>query len=236
MQLVLPRARLLWGHTYSHSLGEGSAFTERNFKLPPLKEGHRYRIRVNDGDHVGAGGGYQIYINGRPLAEATHCVGRGGGGQPKGAFITKDFIEDFRDGQVTIALKTFLRFNDKYKVKPSEAISQGKISIHMEEQKLPPMGDDMILKSARVVPFLNSQWQAAQDPNDRERQSAAAKFHYEGKFILEQSEIGVWKTLGVAKTIQDFQPDQRLDPRRGSLAYSRTQGQRKDRSSNKDLV
>ena len=204
-----------FGGTPARTLWEKEVLLLRgNFKLPTLKEGHRYRIRVNDGDHVGAGGGYQIYINGRPLAEATHCVGRGGGGQPKGAFITKDFIEDFRDGQVTIALKTFLRFNDKYKVKPSEAISQGKISIHMEEQKLPPMGDDMILKSARVVPFLNSQWQAAQDPNDRERQSTAAKFHYEGEFILEQSEIGVWKTLGVVKTIQDFQPDQRLDPRR----------------------
>ena len=39
------------------------------FEIPSLKAGHRYRIRVNDGEHVGAGGGYIIYINGKPLIE-----------------------------------------------------------------------------------------------------------------------------------------------------------------------
>lgn len=197
------------------------------FKLPPLREGHRYRIRVNDGDHVGAGGGYKIYINGRPLAESLNCVGRGGGGQPKGAFVTREFLEDFQRHEVTIAIKTFLRFNDKYKVKPSEAIPQGKISIHLEEQKIPPMGDDLMLKSARVIPFLNSQWQASQDPNDRELQSAAAQYRYDGVFIPAAELQGRWKTLGVVKTIEEFRPGQRLDPRRApwSSLELRAQGE-----------
>ena len=33
--------------------------------------------------------------------------------------------------------KTFLRFNDKYKVKPTQRMPQGKISLHIEEQKIP---------------------------------------------------------------------------------------------------
>ena len=60
---------------------------------------------------------------------------------------------------------TFLRFNDKYKVKPNARVPQGKISVHLEEQKLPPMGDDLVLKSATVVPMLSSEWQAQQDPD-----------------------------------------------------------------------
>ncbi|MEM7234366.1 MAG: DUF6288 domain-containing protein, partial [Planctomycetota bacterium] len=81
------------------------------FEIPPVKEGYRYRIRVNDGNHVGSGGGHAIYINGRQLQETKQCTGRGGGGEPKGAFITSEFLDDFRRGQVTIAVKTFLRFN-----------------------------------------------------------------------------------------------------------------------------
>ena len=52
---------------------------------------------------------------------------------------------------MTIAVISFLRFNDKYKVKPSERIPQGRISLHLEEQKLPPMGDDLVTRSAKVV-------------------------------------------------------------------------------------
>ena len=55
-------------------------------------------------------------INGKPLIEFKTCFGRGSGGLPKGAFITREFLGDFNGGEVTIAVKTFLRFNDKYKV------------------------------------------------------------------------------------------------------------------------
>jgi len=173
-------------------------------EIPPLKPGHRYRLRVNDGNHVGAGGGHLIYINGRPLIETKNCIGRGSGGQPKGAFITKDFLDDFRGGEVTIAVMTFLRFNDKYKVKPSERIPQGKISLHFEEMKLPPMGDDLVLRSATVVPMLSSEWQAKQDPDDRELQASAVKFLFDGKFIANPKVLGAWTTIDQVNTIDEF--------------------------------
>ena len=183
------------------------------FKIPPLKEGHRYRLRVNDGDHVGAGGGHIIYMNGKKLIEAKTCGGRGSGGLPKGAFITREFLDDFKSGKVTIAVKTFLRFNSKYKVKPTERIPQGKISLHLEEMKLPPMGDDLVIKSATVVPMLSSEWQAKQDPDDRELQSENDKFLYDGKFVANAKVLGAWKTIAVVKAIGEFAPGKKTNTR-----------------------
>ena len=181
------------------------------FKIPPLKEGHRYRLRVNDGNHVGAGGGHIIYINGRPLIETKSCNGRGSGGQPKGAFITREFLDDFQGGEVTIAVMTFLRFNDKYKVKPSVRIPQGKISLHFEEMQLPPMGDDLVMTSATVVPMLTSAWQAKQDPDDRELQTDGNKFLYDGKFVANPKVLGTWTTIDQVKTIDEFNLEKKMN-------------------------
>jgi hypothetical protein len=207
------------GATPANTLWEKEVLLIRGtFEIPPLKDGHRYRIRVNDGEHVGVGGGHIIYINGKPLIEMKQGNGRGAGGKPKGAYLTKEFFEDFQGGEVTIAVKTFIRFNDKYKVKPTSRIPQGKISLHLDEQKLPPMGDDLVWKSATVVAMLSSEWQAAQDPEDRERQAAAVKFRYDGKFVANADVVGDWKTIGVVKTIGDFMPDKRLNPRGARFA------------------
>ena len=189
-----------------------------HFKVPPLQDGYRYRLRVNDGNHVGSGGGHIIYINGQPLIEATTCTGRGGGGLPKGAYITREFLDDFRSGHVCIAVMTFLRFNDKYKVKPSTRVPQGKISVHLEQQQLPPMGDDLLHKSATVVAMLSSEWQAAQDPADRERQASAVKFRYDGKFVANPRVIGRWRAVGVVPNIAEFSPEKRLNARQNKIA------------------
>ena len=203
-----------YGGTRVNSFWEKEVLLMRgHFKVPPIKDGYRYRMRVNDGNHVGSGGGHIIYVNGKPLIEAKTCNGRGAGGLPKGAYITEEFLDDFRGGNVCIALMTFLRNNDKYKVKPTTHVPQGKISIHLEEQKLPPMGDDLVRKSAVVVAMLSSEWQAAQDPEDRERQAAAVKYRYDGKFVANADFVGDWRTLGVVKTVDEFTPEKRLNPR-----------------------
>ena len=183
------------------------------FKIPTLKAGYRYRIRINDGNHVGSGGGHIVYINGKTLIEAPTCNGRGSGGLPKGAYITSEFLDEFKTGQVTISAMTFLRYNDKYKVKPTTKTAQGKFSLHIEQQRIPPMGDDLLSKSATVVPMLSSDWQAAQDPADRERQASAAKFQYDGRFQSNAQMAGQWLPVGNVKTIEDFDPAKRLNPR-----------------------
>ena len=207
-----------FGAAKIHSFWEKEVLLLRGtFKIPPLKEGHRYRLRVNDGNHVGAGGGHLVYINGKKLIETKTCNGRGSGGQPKGAFITKDFLDDFQGGEVTIAVMTFLRFNDKYKVKPSERIPQGKINLHFEQMRLPPMGDDFLMKSANVVPMLTSAWQARQNPDDRELQTDGDKFLYDGRFVANRKVLGVWRTVDVVQAIDEFTPDKTMDPRRASI-------------------
>ena len=214
-----------YGGTKVNSLWEKEVLLLRGtFDVPPLKGGHRYRLRVNDGDHVGSGGGHIIYINGKPLIEAKTCFGRGSGGQPKGAFITKEFLDDFRHGKVTIAVQTFLRYNAKYKVKPSERVPQGKISLHLEEMKLPPMGDDLVLKSATVVPMLTSEWQAnqlaaKQESGSQELENGAGKFAFDGNFVANAKLLGTWTSVGQVASIDGFAAGKNF---RRTRAHART--------------
>ena len=196
-----------YGGTRVNSFWEKEVLLLRQqFRLPPVKPGHRYRLRVNDGNHVGSGGGHVIYVNGRQLIEAKTCNGRGSGGRPKGAYFTGEFMDDLRGGNLCIAVMTFLRFNDKYKVKPKSPVPQGKFSLHIEEQKLPPMGDDLVLKSAALVPMLSSQWQASQDPDDREKSASAVKFRWDGQFIPNPELAGSWEVIAQVAEMNDFDP------------------------------
>ncbi|QTN31094.1 hypothetical protein HZ994_01720 [Akkermansiaceae bacterium] len=178
-----------------------------NFDVPAIRDGHRYRIMVNDGNHPGAGGGHIIYINGKPLIETKTCAGRGSSDQPKGAFITKEFFDDFRAGKVTIAVKTFIRYNDKFLAGPTEQIPQGRISLHIEEMRLPPMGDDLVAKSAAAVPMLSSDWQALQDPEIAEIDPEVGKFRWDGKFVQNPTLSGSWKLVGEVAEIAEFDPE-----------------------------
>ena len=178
----------------------------QHFEVPSVKPGHRYRLRVNDGNHVGSGGGHVIYINGEQLIETQKCNGRGSGGRPKGAYITRDFMDDFKGGKVCITVMTFLRNNDKYKVKPSKPVPQGKFSLHIEEQKLPPMEDDLVFKSASIVPMLSSEWQVKQDPEDREQSASAVKYRWDGRFVNNPKISGSWKVIAQVGDVTDFDP------------------------------
>jgi hypothetical protein len=207
-----------YGATKINSFWEKEVLLLRqHFKVPPVKPGHRYRLRINDGNHVGSGGGHIIYINGEPLIEAKTCNGRGSGGLPKGAYITREFMDDLSGGNVCIAVMTFLRYNDKYKVKPSSPVPQGKFSLHIEEQKLPPMGDDLVLKSATLVPMLSSEWQAKQDPNDREKSASAVKFRWDGQFIANPEILGSWTVITEVAEIADFDPVKKFGKARNPL-------------------
>ena len=90
--------------------------------------------------------------------------------------------------------------------------------IHIEQQRLPPMGDDLVRKSASVVPMLSSEWQASQDPDDRERQAGAVKYQYDGKVIPNPKLLGQWQAVGAVKSIDEFDPERR--PHRSSARKS----------------
>ena len=108
----------------------------QTFEVPPLKAGHRYRIVVGGSSHVNAGDGYALYVDGKLLAESSAGVGKRQGGQPRGGHIYAEFLPEFKDGKVTIAAKSFLRYNHPR----TEVYPRGHISVWIEEQKLPPVG------------------------------------------------------------------------------------------------
>jgi hypothetical protein len=196
-----------YGATKVNTLWEKEVLLLRGtFKVPPLKEDHRYRLRVNTGEHVGSGGGHLIYLNGRLLVESKQGGGRGSGGRPKGAYITREFREAFQKGEVTIAVKAFIRYNAKYSTKPTSKTPQGKFSLHLEEQKLPPMSDELVFKSASIVPMLSSKWQDGQDPEDREKSASAEKFRWDGRFVQNFGVAGFWKVIAQVPTMADFDP------------------------------
>ena len=104
--------------------------------LPPLKKDHRYRIVVGGAAHVNSGEGYAIYANGKLIAESKTGVAVRQGGQPRGVHIYSNFRDEFNGGKVTLALKSFLRYNH-----PRRGLQppRGHISLQIEEQKLPPL-------------------------------------------------------------------------------------------------
>ena len=106
------------------------------FELPPLKDGHRYRIVLGGSNHVSTGEGYAIYANGKLLAESTAGVPNRAGGQVRGGHVYADLRDGFKGGKVTIAATSFLQsFKKKAVIPPS-----GHLTLWMEEQKLPPLG------------------------------------------------------------------------------------------------
>ncbi|MFK7789236.1 MAG: DUF6288 domain-containing protein [Phycisphaeraceae bacterium] len=184
------------------------------FKLPKLKDGHRYRLRINDGDHVGPGGGNIVYINGKEFVEKEQCNGRGSTGQPNGGFVTQEFLDDFNGDEVTIAIKTFLRYNDKYKAKPTDDTEQGKISIHFEEQKLPPMGGDLIYTSAKFIPMMSMDWQTKQDRSNPDIDPEADKYRWDGTHKVNPLLHGQWQVIGEVPKLEDFNPEKLRQARR----------------------
>jgi hypothetical protein len=196
-----------YGATPVNTLWEKEVLMIRGtYDVPPLKEGHRYRLQVNHAVHVGNGGGFIVYVNGKPLIEQPNGLGRGGGELPNGAFITKDWLNDFKGGKVTLAVMSFIRYNDKYAVKPTERVPQGRLSVHVDEQKLPPMGDDLVRKSATVVPMLSSEWQKGQYAESDEERENAPLFRWNGTFVANPGISGAWKVVGEVAEIAAFNP------------------------------
>ncbi len=211
-----------YGATKVNTLWEKEVLLLRGtFKVPSMKAGHRYRLRVNSGEHVGAGGGHLIYINGKKLVESKQGGGRGSGGRPKGAYITKEFLEDFKSGEVTIAVKTFIRYNAKYSTKPTSKTPQGKFSLHLEEQKLPPMGVELVTRSARVVPMLSSEWQSNLNSEDASQDPDAYLFRWDGTFVANQAVLGDWQLLTEVAGIVDFNPDREKQARARNPLFSK---------------
>lgn len=102
------------------------------FDFPPFEEGYRYRLLHGGISHVGSGGGYRLYVNGKLFHEDTKGVDRRGGGRAIGKVIPADWWPEF-DGPVTLSAITFKKNHPRTKK------FGGNISIFMQRQKVPPV-------------------------------------------------------------------------------------------------
>jgi hypothetical protein len=183
------------------------------FQFPPLKSGHLYRLRAGTGQGVGAGDGFKFYLNGKPLVETKEGLGRYAGHLLRGGWITKDFAPEFAKGPVTIAAIAFLRYGDRAIVQVPP-VPQGIFSLWLEEMKLPPINDESLRKSATIIPMLSVAWQEKQEPKNKELQTTADKFRYDGKFAANPKVLGNWTTVAVVPAIEVFDPAKPADANR----------------------
>jgi hypothetical protein len=117
-------------------IGNDVLLMRQTFELPPAKEGHRYRIRVDGNIHDNSGEGFAVYINGKPLAQIDNGVVGWRKQGLRGGQVWKESLEDFKAGKVTIAVANY-PMNDWDSEHFIPAI--GPLSVWVEEQKLPPL-------------------------------------------------------------------------------------------------
>ena len=110
----------------------------QTFELPPLKDGHRYRIRVHGSVRANSGDGYAIYVNGKLLAESRSGIvaWRREAHRPRGSHVWADFRDEFKGGKVTIAVAAFPMNN-----RPADRFIPARepLSVWIEEMKIPSL-------------------------------------------------------------------------------------------------
>ncbi len=118
----------------------------QTFDVPPVKDGHAYRLILGGAGCDRSGEGFAIYVNGKLLTQANGGFFRHTG--IRGAYIYENILPEFKVGKVTIAVINFLRythFNNKatyfgphpdYRGKPVPP--NGHVDLWMEEAKLSP--------------------------------------------------------------------------------------------------
>ncbi len=79
------------------------------------------------------------------------------------------------------------------------------------------MGDDLLLKSAAIVPMLSAEWQDAQDPEDREKSALARKFRWDGQFVANPEILGNWKVITQVAAMEEFDPAKKFGRARNPL-------------------
>jgi len=108
-------------------------------ELPPLKDGHAYRILVGGRSHVNAGDGSDLWIDGKRMEArrkgdpSLSGVGKRQGGKPWGIIIDDSFRSDFEDGEIILSATGFMNFAGGKKA--------NRQSFWIEEMKLPEVAD-----------------------------------------------------------------------------------------------
>ena len=152
--------------------------------IPPLKEGHRYRLVVGGLSHMNNGDGVRVYVNGRQVLEREREFKKGEGGHAICYYIDQERLAEFQSGTVTIAATGFLHIHLRSKNKGNF------MAIWFEEMKMPPLDQAVVRKAATAKSMLCAGWQALQNPSSNSENPEAGKFKWDGKFVANPALLG----------------------------------------------
>ncbi len=184
------------------------------FTFPRLEEGYAYRLLHGGISHVGSGGGYRVYVNGRLFIEDTRGVDRRDGGVAVGREIPRDWWDEFNGGPVRLSVISFKKRH------PRTRAYGGNIAISMERMRCPPLPLDALHKSAEFIPMFSSEWQSLQDPGRTQMDPDEGKFRYDGGFVANAGLPGAWRALGRVGRIEAFVPGDAASPDGGRPGMS----------------
>ena len=170
------------------------------FELPPLKQGHRYRLTVGGLSHMNNGDGVRVYVNGKQVLEREREFKKREGGHPIVYYIDQSRLAEFQSGQVTIAATGFMHIHLRSKNKANF------MGIWFEEMKMPPLDQSLVLKAATAKSLLTSEWQALQDPTLVSETPEAGKFTWDGNSAANPLVSGTWTTVALVPSIAEFDP------------------------------
>ena len=170
------------------------------FDVPPLKQGHRYRLVVGGLSHMNNGDGVRVYVNGKQVLEREREFKKREGGYPIVYNIDQDRLAEFQSGKVRIAATGFMHIHLRSKNKTNF------MGLWFEEMKMPPLDEAMVRKAAAAKPLLSADWQALQDPSRNSEDIEVGKFQWDGKSVANPLVSGQWTTVAVVPTPEAFNP------------------------------
>lgn len=107
---------------------------QQKFKFNKFDPNRRYRLIVGGAGHKWTGEGMALYVNGKLITEIPTGNYKSGG-NPRGFFVFDDIKKELLNGEVTIAVKSFIRRSSH---KGREAPPTGHLSVFMQSALLPP--------------------------------------------------------------------------------------------------
>ena len=181
------------------------------FDVPPLKQGHRYRLVIGGLSHMNNGDGVRVYVNGKQVIEREREFKKREGGYPICYYIDQNRLAEFQNGKVTIAATGFMHIHLRTKNKANF------MGLWFEEMKMPPLDDAMMKKALAAKSLVSAEWQAVQDPGRNSEDPEAGKFKWDGKSVANPAVLGAWTVIAVVPSIDAFDPAKPVDAGRATL-------------------
>jgi hypothetical protein len=181
------------------------------FEIPPLKEGHRYRLTVGGLSHMNNGDGVRVYVNGKQVLEREREFKKREGGHPIVYYIDPSRLAEFQSGKVTIAATGFMHIHFRSKNKANF------MGLWFEEMKMPTVDDALVKKALKAKSLVSAEWQDLQDPGRNSEDPEAGKYQWDGKWAANPALLGSWTTIGQVPSIEAFNPAKPVDAGRAPI-------------------